>query len=113
MRDSALIGTTSMLAKPSAVGSLARRRPSTSTSVRFTPRPRRLMLLPAPAFEGVSDSDCGSVIIRSASVVIPRCTNSSALTVVTEDAASVARCLMLEPVTSMRSGAAACGAGAG
>ena len=60
------------------------------------------MLVPEPAFEGASEMDCGSVIIRSAIVVMPRAVNSEALTVVTGSASSAARRLMLEPVISTR-----------
>ena len=42
----------------------------------------------------------GSVIMTSATVVIPRAANSSALMVVTGMAVSVSMCLISEPVTS-------------
>ncbi len=64
------------------------------------PMPRRLILVPAPADEGTLVAPTGSEVMTSAMVVKALLAKSSALTVVTGRADSLAMRLMVEPVIS-------------
>ena len=112
MRSTAAIGMEPMSAAVPTTGDFATRRPSTSTSVRWLPRPRRLTseklcaLLPACGRKLPAEEN-GIERMNSATVTEPLDSSSSRVMTVTGSAPSASARLMREPVISMRSGVCA------
>jgi len=105
MRSIAAIGTVFRSAESPTCGPLGRRRPSSSTSVRAEPRPRRSM----PANDWAELPDCGRKLpadenvlerMNSATLTAPLASSSSRLITVTGSAPSASARLMREPVIS-------------
>ena len=107
MRSTAAIGIEFMSTASPTIGDLAIRRPSTSTSVRRLPKPRRFTSENACAElpdwgRKLPDVMTDTLRMYSATVVWPLASRSSRVTTTTGNAPSASARLIREPVISTR-----------